>query len=395
MNGTAKKSSYKARYSWLAAIPALMALLVACGGGGGGSDASTSAASTGPISGFGSIIVNGVRIDNSTATTILDDDDTGQDSDLKLGMMVEVESDTDANGNPSRATAVHARSLVQGPISTINAAGNQFTVLGMTVRVTARTVFDGITGLASLNPGDGVEVHGIADASGGVKATRIERKASAVTNARVTGKVQSPDSSSFMINGVKVLYQQTNLVNLPNGVKAGMMVRVKGTLSSSEIVAAKVRAVRFGSGFKHNQRVEVEGIVTAFTSTTSFEVNGLAVTVPAGAKVEGTVAAGARVEVKGKLIDNVLVASKVKLEDEDHEDEEAHEIHGPIVIVDLGAKTFTMRNGSITVKFDGNTKFDISAFPNGASSLTSGLKIEIKGKVSGDMLLATSIRLDK
>ncbi len=398
MNPIRSLTRQKRRYIWLSAGVVAMAVLASCGGGGGTTaPTATTASSSGAISGFGSIIVNGVRIDNSTAQTTLDDDVNGTDADLKLGMMVDVESDTDANENPSKATSVSARNFVQGPIASINATNNQLTVLGVTVTVTARTVFDGtgVTGLASLAAGDGVEVYGIADGSGGVKATRIERKASATTDVRVTGTVQSADSSSFTVNGVKVRYLPANLVNLPNGVTAGLLVRVKGTLSGADIVATKVRVVRFGPNLKENRHIEVEGVVTAFTSAASFEVNGLAVSVPASAKVQGTVARGVSVEVKGKVINNVLVASKVEVQDDNQERDDAHELHGKIFSLNASAKSFTMRDGTLTVKWDGNTRFEALAFPNGATGLTTGLKVDIKGRVDGNVLIATSIQIDK
>ena len=401
MNLTQLRTRLKPRYAWMSAGGLAMAVLVACGGGAGTAStagtSTTSASSSGPITGFGSIFVNGVRIDDSAAVTTLDDDSSGGDADLKLGMMVDVDADTDANGNPAKATAISARSFVQGPISTISVANNQLTLLGMTVTVSPRTVFDGagVTGLASLNAGDGIEVHGLADATGGVKATRIERKASATTDIRVTGTVQSTDSTSLTINGVKVKYQTANLVNMPNGVVTGMLVRVKGTLSGTDIVASKVREVRYGPKLKENQRTEVDGVVTAFTSATSFEVNGLSVSVPATVQVQGTVARGVRVEVKGQVTNNVLVASKVEVQDESREADDAHELHGSIFSLDVTGKSFTMRDGSLTVKWDSNTTFDPSSLSTGAAGLSTGLRIEIKGKVVGNVLIATSIQIDK
>ena len=54
-------------------------LIAACGGGGGGLTAdSATAYAAGPITGFGSIIVNGIRFDDSSAS-VLDDDDNSHD----------------------------------------------------------------------------------------------------------------------------------------------------------------------------------------------------------------------------------------------------------------------------------------------------------------------------
>jgi hypothetical protein len=374
------RSSYRVPtgYLWLAVIVGVLALLAACGGGSGGGGISagvgsggTGATFSGPISGFGSIIVNGVRIDDSAAQIMLDDDDnSGRNSDLRLGMMVEVEGEKDANGTTGKATRISARSFVQGPISAINASANQFTVLGIAVTVTPGTVYDGagITGLGSLAVNDTVEIHGIADAAGGVKATRVERK-TGTNEIRLIGTIQSVTANDFGVNGITVRYQTANLANAQNGLATGMLVRVKGTSSNpTTVIATKVQPVRLTPAARENQHVELEGLVTKFTSATTFEVNGQPVTVASGASVKGVVALGSRIEVEGRMTANVLVASEIKVEDEKQENEEAHELHGLITDLNLTDKTFKMRNGTMTVKWDANTRFD-SALPQGSAAL--------------------------
>src|SRR5690349_21667234 len=76
---------------------AIAALVAGCGGGGdagapsfGGAGATASSFAAGPITGFGSVIVRGVRFDDSKAK-VSDDDgvETTKDA-LKLGMNAEV-----------------------------------------------------------------------------------------------------------------------------------------------------------------------------------------------------------------------------------------------------------------------------------------------------------------
>jgi hypothetical protein len=68
------------------AIAILGALALACGGGGEGGSVS-SAASEGPITGFGSVIMNGVRWNTDQATFEMDGRLVSQ-SDLSVGMVV-------------------------------------------------------------------------------------------------------------------------------------------------------------------------------------------------------------------------------------------------------------------------------------------------------------------
>ena len=70
-----------------------------CGGGGGGGGASSPTAtaqnsfSTGAISGFGSVIVNGVHWSDDASVEITLDDDKGIKDDLRVGMVVEIEGE--------------------------------------------------------------------------------------------------------------------------------------------------------------------------------------------------------------------------------------------------------------------------------------------------------------
>src|SRR5262252_4756184 len=91
-----------------AAVLAALLLAVACGGGSGDSNMPTGRAFTqGTIMGFGSIIVNGVRFDDSAAQVTDDDGQVHDRSELKLGMNVDVDSsDIDRGSNTARASHI-------------------------------------------------------------------------------------------------------------------------------------------------------------------------------------------------------------------------------------------------------------------------------------------------
>jgi hypothetical protein len=89
----------------LAALAASM--IAACGGGGGsepvaGIDRGGVTIAQGPISGFGSVILNGVRYSTSGATITVDDQ-PGTESDLRVGQVVRVEGTVDAGGTTGTA----------------------------------------------------------------------------------------------------------------------------------------------------------------------------------------------------------------------------------------------------------------------------------------------------
>jgi hypothetical protein len=386
-------------------------VLTACGGGGdGGGFASigvgsggTGVSVSGPIRGFGSVIVNGIRFDDSNASITLDDDNGGlRSTDLRLGMMVEIEGTRDAGNLTGSATSITAHSYVQGPVAAVDAQTGQFTVLGVTVAVGAGTVFDGagVTGLASLAAGDTVEIHGIPDAAGRLRATRIERK-DPTSQIRLTGTVQASDAAGFTVNGITIQTAPAALSDLPGGVTVGMLVRIKGTLANpatnpNTIVASRVRRISLTPPLQEARTLEVEGVVTAFTSVSEFEVNGVKVRVAADAKREGgVVVPGVRIEVEGAVAGGILVASKVEVKDETQQDDDANELHARILAVDLASQTFTVRDRTITVKWDASTRFDDRGLPRGPASLAAGMAVEVKGSISGNVLLASKIELEE
>ena len=160
-------------------------LMAGCGGGGGDGTTAPAGASgssaSGAITGFGSIIVGGVRFDDSAAS-VQDDDGVGMNSgDLKLGMVVRIKcgkKTDDGSSIRAKADSIEVHSELQGPIDSKTA--DSIVVLGQTVKISATTFFeDGLTA-AALVVGDVVEVHGFVDpVAKTITATRIELKPNA------------------------------------------------------------------------------------------------------------------------------------------------------------------------------------------------------------------------
>ena len=162
------------------------ALIAACGGGASGTVAgidgggalppmATGVTSQGPITGFGSIIVNGVRYDTSGATFTIDGV-AGTEADLAVGQIVTVQGTLNSNGTTGVANTVLFDDAVEGPIESIDLGTSSMVVLGQTVIINGDTSFeDDISprSLDGLSPGDVVEVSGYRNSSDEVVATRI------------------------------------------------------------------------------------------------------------------------------------------------------------------------------------------------------------------------------
>src|SRR5262245_42534645 len=167
------------------ATAAAILLAAACGGGGGDMPPPSQSFTQGTIMGFGSIIVNGVRFDDSAAQVVDDDGQLHNRNELKLGMNVEVESSgIDRGSNSAKANRVRFGAAIVGPVSAISGSTTPktLTVLDQIVEVRDTTVFDEslANGFASIQVGDVLAVHALFDvASGHYLAKRIEPKAGA------------------------------------------------------------------------------------------------------------------------------------------------------------------------------------------------------------------------
>src|SRR5262245_10949052 len=135
----------------------VIALLIAagCGGVDSGGTGAAPVVSVGPISGFGSIIVNGVHFDESRAKLQDDDGNAVARDRLLLGVMTRVDGSAPNSLQQSVANLVRITSELVGPVDAIDVASATFSVLGQTVVVTPATAFDATfaAGLASLTNG--------------------------------------------------------------------------------------------------------------------------------------------------------------------------------------------------------------------------------------------------
>lgn len=371
-----------------------LASALALAGCGGGSDGSSNVAgvtsggtgsfATGTITGFGSIIVGGVRFDDSKAISILDVDDDNTDlrGQLKLGMVVRVKGKP-KSGVSADAETIEVRSELLGPVSRIDAT--TLTVLGQTVMLTATTFFgEGLANLAALTVNDIVEVHGFVDSVNNViTATRIERKTLANVKAfKLQGTARALTAATFQIGDLVISFASVvpASLTLTNGLL--VRVRLEPTLGTGVRKAVKIRTVELE--VQDRDEAKVEGTITAFTSTNQFSVNGLTVDA-SGAEAPAGLKRGDLVEVEGKLVNGVLVAKKVELEVEN--DPLKFELHG--TVGSLTATTFVVRD--VTVNFS-NAQFNNGA----ASNLRDAVRVEVKGVVSADgtQLRATRIAFE-
>ena len=376
------------------------ALLVACGGGGdietpNAAPASATTYTQGAISGFGSVIVGGVRFDDSSASVSDDDGNSRSRGDLKLGMMVEVDGG-DVNRAAATAHALRIRlgSEIVGPVGIIDTVAATVKVLGQTVLVTRSTVFDSSLagGLTALTAGAVIEVHGILDiANARIVATRIEPKATPLAY-KLRGVITALDTTvkTFKINGETISYVGLPSGNVPPGLINGQVVRV--LVQTTQVGGFWVATgLRGGLRLPEARReAHVEGVITFFTTGTDFEVNGLKVNASNASFTDGTtgIVLGARVEVEGSVVGGVLVATKVEIEERRNHGVREWELHGAMGNLNTTDKTFSLRG--LTVWYGGTV-----TYRDGTEALlANGKAIEVKGVLSADRTRLEALRID-
>jgi hypothetical protein len=381
----------------LVALFALAAVLPGCGGvdsGGTGQTADVSTHSSGRVSGFGSIIVNGVRFDDEQAQVVGDDGSPRTRAELQLGMVVDVEGRVRGNSGTGVADRIQFGNEIAGPVESVDLATTRLVVLGQTVQVDVDTLFAGYAaGLADVLAGQLVEVHAFQDPASGVyTATRIERK-TALTQYRLRGRISALaalPTRSFAIGAAVIDYGSVPPAGLPT-LANGLAVRVSlnTTPVSGRWVATSVHTSQ--RNFPAQTAAEVEGHVSGFVSSASFFVGGIAVDASGpGVRVRrgslADLADGVRVEVEGSMVGGVLVASTLDFK---RGGQQEFELHGAIESVNVGAQTFVLRG--LTVAWDTGTVFPAGS----ASGLVVGARVDVRGAPEGGVrLLAQSVRFE-
>lgn len=404
-------AQFFSRKSWrlITASAGVALVLAACGGGGSDATTTTTAAGTdttaasltiGAVSGFGSVIVNGVRFDESTATVVDDSGLARSASALRLGMQVEIESGS-VDDSTGRATARHIRygSELVGPVASVDTTAGSLVLLGQTVLVSSTTVFDDALSTQSSDlstlVGAVIEVHATVDATTGVyTATRIEDKSTA-TAYKLRGTVAALDTTAktFMLGGALVSY--ASATTLPSTALAdGQTVRV--TLATTPVAGAWVAStVSNGSrAVSNHSDARVRGTVSAYTSATSFTVNSVVVDASSASIENGPVTASSKVDVRGTTVDGVLVATRVKVYSASDVTLKTVELHGLPSGLDTTLKTFLLRG--ITVNYASVSTWNDGLSEAALGTLATTQRIEVKGVLSADRrtLTASKIELD-
>lgn len=369
-------------------------MLASCGSSSGGDIATAQVKTTtvGPIAGFGSVIINGVRYDDSSASVTTDNGASLSRSELRLGMMVELSGSSSSTTNTGSANTITVVSEIKGVVESVS--GDSIMVNGFVITLTPTTVFDD---LITPRVGDFVEIYGVfAATDNSVIATRIERKSPSDFKFRGTVSNWDATNAQFQLGSQLLNYSGTTL---PTGFDNGVAVRAYASAAPNNGAwpVSGVRLVTRSRG-DNGERAEITGTIDSLIGTSDFSMNGLTVNAANARFDDGNatdLAIGRWVEVKGTFADGQLIATRVEFEDGDRSSSsdrsDSFEITGRISnYTDLAE--FSVRN----------TRIDASQSPiferGTAANLGNGVCVEIKGNPisgpSGTVVLASEIKFD-
>jgi len=293
---------------------------------------------------------------------------------------------------------------VRGPIESIDidATTKEIVVLGQIVIVNVVTKlkvppdFD----FDSISQNDFVEVSGLVDDTGAIRATFLEKTGEFMPGnvVGVTGFIVNLDTNlkTFEINDLTVDYASIDSGSLPQGFADGLLVEVEGTLDAAggEMRAASIElGDEIGDG--NSDQIEVLGFVTDIGSAFEFTVGNQKVKFDANTLfVDGTPAdilLGAKLEAEGRLVDGILFADEIEFWGPDQIEVEG--IVDEVVFFDgFPEFTFEGRDDQV-VQTDEETEFeDVNK-----EGIKAGMKLEVKGvpvDIDHSVILADKVSLE-
>lgn len=388
--------------AWAAAWCAVLGLAVmqGCGGGvGSGGTGMSEGVAQGTVNGFGSVIVDGDRFDDSQVPT-LEENEPGAftQTESRLGERIELAYD---------AAGVARSVLVQSTlVGTVDAgvAPTGFGVLGQAVTVNADarrgpvTQFGGgYTGAASVLAGDAVEVHGfiVRGAAGfSIQATRVERRQALPRYLKLSGLASGVGPAGFRLGSLAVDTAGAVVLPADRSLADGQVVAVlaeAGSLlmnagAATSVRAAQVRIQRLG---EVGEEVYLSGVIAqSDVPRFGFDLGGTRVSY-AGAIVSpaGSVLLdGLYVQVRGVVTgDGALRATGVKLRD-GRIGAEA-ELKGTVDAYDAVTQRFVVRGVAVDA-----SRAEIGGCPGGVPA--NGLYVSVEGALDATTLIAKSVHCE-
>ena len=370
-----------------------------------------------------SMVVDGRLVQTDAATRFEGDDDAPLAiSDFSVGQFVEVEGRLQADGS-ILAKEVELEDSdhddenefeFTGHVQSIDAASLSIVVEGLAVLTDASTEFEGdgqpFSSFADLQVGQFVEVDGHLQDDGSIVAKKIELEGEGEDEFEFKGVIQSIDAGapSMVVSGLTVHIDAATRLEGDHGAPlalsdfiVGQRVKVRGDLQSDGSILAERIRLDDDDDFE----VEFKGLIESIDpGASSMVIGGRQVATNAFTRFEGEddaslvfgdFSVGQFVEVEGILqSDGSILAKKIELEDDEHEDDFELEFKGLIDSIDAASLSLVV--GGLPVLTDAQTRFEgEDDSPLGFEDLRVGQVVEVEGILQADgSVLARKIELE-
>ncbi|HCX13932.1 MAG TPA: hypothetical protein DGZ24_01290 [Rhodospirillaceae bacterium] len=183
----------------------------------------------GTISGFGSIIVNGLQLEFDPKTIVETDGKPTSLEALKIGQVIRAVADH--KDGELHLNAIDIRHAVTGPVEAIDHDSQTMMVLGQKVHLNLGSDGPAINAFKNISVGNIVSVSGLRWADGTIIATRVDEQ-SKDERLMVRGTATVVSSDTVQVGGLTIPLKGT-VVSSP---KAGAQVFASGRMLNGQFV---------------------------------------------------------------------------------------------------------------------------------------------------------------
>ena len=301
---------------WLGSLLSIGALPAALAVGTGGTGL-RNVYVQGPVAPGGGVVVAGTRFNAAGAKVTVNGKSGLKAKAVQAGVVAQIAGSISPDGTHGFADTINVSRVFLGRLSFVGTGGTGLKAVGLTVAPQAGAVLVGFKSVADLAVGDTLDVYGYVDlASLTVQATRIAR-VPAVAHTELRGLVTAVDRSTLVVDGISVDYSQATLEGFDGEPQVGDGVAVEGTVVPGGLMASSVTATSVTEP-KDGSEAEVEGSVLSIEGPGVFYVNDVEIDATQASVTGGTladIAVGSQVQVHGAIVNGVLVADSVEIDD--------------------------------------------------------------------------------
>lgn len=264
--------------------------MIGANGGGGSGTGITNA----PVTGFGSLYVNGIKLDTSGATVSIDGEPADA-SDLRAGMIATAKGPIETSSTEASAYSIDVTFNIKSAITALDVDNGRLAIAGQSIRFNRLTVFDN-SASGTLRIGDMIAVSGLPDISGTLVASYIRRLAPTVDGfMQLTGVISGliEQQRIFQVGAIAIDYSAANFLAIDaEALSDALRVRITGEVNDNGVLVANtIQELAPAFPVEEGDTLIVEGFVHEQVSNGRFSIGEIAVlTTPVTEYVNGTAA---------------------------------------------------------------------------------------------------------